>query len=89
MENHDLDEIDASAREIVRRAYDLGRSEALKRVVDVLSTDRPSADRLALMAPNETEPSPHETALNGAASHAGASNGAASADKPWWAWPVR
>ena len=79
MENHELDEIDATARAIVRRAYDLGRSEALKRVVDVLSADRPSADQLVLTAPEETEAQPPPAAMNGSA----------SSDKPWWAWPVR
>ncbi len=36
---------------IVRRAYDLGKKEALKKVVDVLSTDRACAEPLALAAP--------------------------------------
>ena len=55
MQNHELAEIDASMQAIVRRAYDLGRTEALKKVVDVLSAERPSPDRLALMAPEEEE----------------------------------
>ena len=80
MHNDELSELDASLQAIVRRAYDLGRSEALKRVVEVLSTERPS-DQLALMAPPEdpaaappeTEPDHQER----------------SSKAPWWAWPVK
>jgi hypothetical protein len=54
LQNHELAEINASLQEIVRRAYDLGRSEALKRVLDVLSTEPPAADQLVLMPPAET-----------------------------------
>ena len=79
MENQELAEIDAAARAIVRRAYDLGRGEALKRVVEVLSSDRPSADQLALKGPEETPPVQY-AALNGAAT---------PKKRPWWAWPVR
>jgi hypothetical protein len=67
LENQELAEIDAAARAIVRRAYDLGRGEALKRVVEVLSSDRPSADQLALKGPEETTPPAQDTAFNGAA----------------------
>ncbi len=79
MQNHELAEIDASLQAIVRRAYDLGRSEALKRVVQVLSPDHP-ADQLALMAPEEPEPPPHGDAPN----HVERSEKA-----PWWAWRVK
>ncbi len=79
MQNHELAEIDASLQAIVRRAYDLGRTEALKRVVDVLSAERP-AGQLALTAPEETVPAAQDTEPN----HAGTSQ-----RTPWWAWPVR
>jgi hypothetical protein len=79
LHNHELKEIDASLQAIVRRAYDLGRTEALKRVVDVLSAERP-ADQLALMAPDETMPGAQDTASNHAET---------SEKTPWWAWPVR
>jgi hypothetical protein len=79
LQNHELEEIDASLQAIVRRAYDLGRTEALKRVVDVLSADRP-ADQLALMAPDETM----HSAQDNASDHAEMSE-----KTPWWAWPVR
>jgi hypothetical protein len=75
LHNHELEEIDASLQAIVRRAYDLGRTEALKRVVDVLSAERP-ADQLALMAPEETMPSAQDTVSD-------------HVKTPWWAWPVR
>jgi hypothetical protein len=80
LHNHELAEINASLEAIVRRAYDLGRSEALKRVVDVLSTEPSAADQLALMPPVETIPAPHEDAP---------SHEQQSAKTPWWAWPVR
>ena len=80
MENHELAEINASLQTIVRRAYDLGRSEALKRVVDILSTEPPPPDQLALISPAEPMPAPHEDAL---------SHEQQSAKAPWWAWPVR
>jgi hypothetical protein len=77
--NHELAEIDASMKAIVRRAYDLGRREALSRVVEVLNADRPS-DQLALMAPEGSKP-----ASSGYAS----SRPERSEPTPWWAWPVR
>ena len=80
MQNHELAEINASLQEIVRRAYDLGRSEALKRVLDVLSTEPPAADQLVLMPPAETMPAHQED---------GANLEQQSAKTPWWAWPVR
>jgi hypothetical protein len=80
LKNPELAEIEASLQTIVRRAYDLGRNEALKRVVEVLSTDRP-ADQLALMAPEDTAPgAPHDTASN---------REERSEKAPWWAWPVK
>jgi hypothetical protein len=79
LDNHELKEIDASLQAIVRRAYDLGRTEALKRVVDVLSTERP-VDQLALMAPEETVPSAQDTVSDHAET---------STKTPWWAWPVK
>lgn len=79
LDNPELAEIEASARAIVRRAYDLGRGEALRKVVEVLSDGKPAADHLALMAPEQTVP---------AVSH-GVVNGAANGKTPWWAWRVR
>jgi len=80
LQNDELSEINASLQAIVRRAYDLGRSEALKRVVDVLSAEPPMTDQLVLMAPEETKPSPHEDAPDPEQE---------PAKTPWWAWPVR
>ena len=54
MNNPELASIDASLQTLVRQAYDLGRRDALKKVVDVLNTDRPCAEPLALMAPDGT-----------------------------------
>ena len=84
MSNSQLEEIDASIQAIVRRAYELGRGDALKKVVDVLNADKPGVERLALMAPDTTdvEAGPHlkSHTLNGQE---------AVSSAPWWAWPVR
>ena len=79
MDNQELAEIEASARAIVRRAYDLGRGEALRKVVEVLSDGKPAAEHLALMAPEPAAAPADKVAVNGAA------NG----KSPWWAWRVR
>lgn len=56
MSNPQLAEIDASLQAIVRRAYELGRGDALKKVVEVLSAEPPASERLALMAPDAPTP---------------------------------
>jgi hypothetical protein len=76
--NPQLAEIDASLQAIVRRAYDLGRDDVLKKVVESLKADQPGSERLALMAPDK--------AAHGEA--AGKAE-ATAATAPWWAWPIR
>jgi hypothetical protein len=80
VQNQQLAELDTALQAIVRRAYDLGRSEALKRVVDVLQEERPS-DQLALMAPHETTSEPEQTTDAQEQNHV--------AKAPWWAWRVK
>ena len=58
MNNPELASIDASLQTLVRQAYDLGRRDALKKVVDVLNTERPCAEPLALMAPEGATQAP-------------------------------
>ena len=83
MDKDEIVKIDESARAIVRRAYDLGRSEALRRVVEVLKEENPSAEQFALMAP-EPDHEPDQ------AHHEALANGMASSEKsPWWAWRVK
>ena len=53
MKNQEFDDILASLQQIVRQAYTLGRSDALKQVVEVLKVDAASAKPLALMGPTE------------------------------------
>ena len=53
MKNQEFDDILASLQQIVRQAYTLGRSDALKQVVEVLKADAASAKPLALMGPAE------------------------------------
>jgi hypothetical protein len=83
--NSELTEIEVSLQTLVRRAYDMGRNDALKKVVDVLNADRPCADQLALMAPGtftpEPESEPEPAIANGQET--------SRQGKPWWAWPVR
>ncbi len=74
-----MTEINASVQAIVRRAYDLGRAEALKRVVDVLSEDRGSVEQLALMAPDSAAPPDRDSAMT---------RPSGASERPWWAWPV-
>ena len=79
MDSHQLTEINQSLQAIVRRAYDLGRAEALKRVVDVLSEDRAPAEQLALMAPEVADAPDRESAMH---------RRTGAPERPWWAWPV-
>ena len=95
MPNTELEGIEASLQTLARRAYELGRNDALKKVVAVLNGDRPFAEQLALMGPeggstnsdpNSREPAhaggEHEN-MNGTEPTMGTSTA------PWWAWPVR
>jgi len=80
LSNSQLAEIDASLQAIVRRAYDLGRDDALKKVIDALNSDAPCVERLALMGPSTTGSETEPQSVVGAEPAAAA---------PWWAWPVR
>ncbi len=82
MQNTELLDIEASLQGLVRKAYDLGRNDALKKVVDVLNTDRPGSDRLALTGPDAKQPQPAHENMHEA-------DPANTASRPWWAWPVR
>ncbi len=63
MQGPEYDEIMGSLQEIVRRAYNLGRSDAVKQVVKVMQADESTWKPLALSAPAEREPSPLQHAL--------------------------
>lgn len=60
MHSAEYEELLGSLRKIVRQAYDLGRSEALKQVVEVLKTDPvpPKPLRLAAPDPQAAQPMP-------------------------------
>ena len=58
MNNPELASLEASLQTLVRQAYDLGRRDALKKVVDMLNTERPGEEPLALMAPHEATQTP-------------------------------
>jgi hypothetical protein len=78
LEYTELTEIEASLQVIVRRAYDLGRSDALRKVVDVLSADRPCPAPPALMAPAAM------TRPDGEEEEEPLGAGLPSAASPWW-----
>lgn len=51
MQSSEYEDILGSMQKIVRQAYDLGRAEALRQVVEVLKTDPVPPKPLALAAP--------------------------------------
>jgi len=60
-----VDDIVASVEEAVRRAYALGRADAMKRVVELAQSDDPSLRAVALLGPAEpARPAPSPTLLN-------------------------
>jgi hypothetical protein len=93
--NTELEGIEVSLQTLARRAYELGRNDALKKVVAVLNGDRPFAEQLALMGPEGgstgSDPGSREPAHAGSEHEnmngTGPSMGTSTA--PWWAWPVR
>ncbi len=54
MQSQEFQDLLNSVQAIVSDAYALGRSDALKRVVEVLKADTPTSKPLALMRPDET-----------------------------------
>ena len=59
MRSSEFDQILASLQDVVHRAYVLGRSDALKHVVEVMQSDESLRKPLALAAPSP-EPAPIE-----------------------------
>ena len=79
MSNPQLAEIDASLQAMVRRAYELGRDDVLRKVVDSLRADQPGSERLALMAPDnaargDCRGHQHQISGNGMMSRRGGGN---------------
>ncbi len=103
MQSPEFQEILASVQSIVSDAYALGRSDALKRVVEALKADAPSPKPLALMSPaedtNKTMPRTVQDNDNGLprmeTPDAAETGGHASGDAeqvgmvPWWSRPPR
>jgi len=58
LQNPELDQIEASIKSIVKRAYELGRSDTLRKVVDELNALDPSAEQLAYAPQAEAEAVP-------------------------------
>jgi len=89
MNSSEYEEILASVQDVVQRAYALGRSEALKRVIEVMKADEAPAKPLALMAPGEAPAQPEapiETNPQTAPTHSATTD----EERPaWWARPAR
>ncbi|WP_428486194.1 hypothetical protein [Rhodopila sp.] len=80
MSSPQLAEIEASLQSMIRRAYDLGQSDALKKVVAAVHGNQGPNEPLALMAP-ETPEKPQDThTMNGTER---------PPETPWWAWRAR
>jgi hypothetical protein len=58
MSSSDYEDILAALQALTQRAYQLGRSEALKRVIEVMQANDTPTKPLALMAPAEIAPAP-------------------------------
>lgn len=103
MQSPEFQEILTSVQRIVSDAYALGRSDALKRVVEVLKADAPSSKSLALISPaedtNNTMPRTVQDNDNGASRtetpNIGGTGGHSDGDVeqvvtvPWWSRPPR
>jgi hypothetical protein len=81
VQNQHLTDIEASMQALVRRAYDMGRTDALNKIVDMMKADRQGSSPLAIEGPDEDASDMAHEDVNGMAP--------ARAESPWWAWPVR
>ena len=60
-----VDDIVSSVEEAVRRAYALGRADAMKRVIELAQSDDPALRAVALLGPAEpAHPAPSPALLN-------------------------
>ncbi len=65
MTRDNVDDIVASVEDAVRRAYALGRADAMKRVVELAQSDDPGLRAMALLAPPEpARPAPPPVLLD-------------------------
>ncbi len=92
MQSPEYGEILTSLQEIVRKAYVLGRSEALKQVIDVMQKDETSWKPLALTGPAEGAPPASVASIEAPSSEPGPQTDApadAGAGAAWWAKGAR
>jgi hypothetical protein len=80
MNSPEFEEILTSLQDVVRRAYSLGRADALKQVVQVMQADEQSWKPRALMAPATPEASANQNVV---------SMPERDEQAPWWARPPR
>jgi hypothetical protein len=80
MNNPEFEDILTSLQDVVRRAYSLGRADALKQVVEVMQADEQSWKPRALMAPAKPEASANQNVVTLPERQVSA---------PWWARPPK
>lgn len=90
MQNSELTDLESSVQALVRRAFELGRNDVLKRVVDVLKPEHGSSEPLALAAP---KPAQNETTQDSPAAESERqipdAAPAGDAPRPWYMRPIR
>ena len=85
MSNPQLQEIEASPQSIVRRAYELGQSDALKKVVDAVgAATQPAPEPIALAAPDAAFMKPETAGTKVPSTRA-----PKPPDPPWWIRPFK
>ena len=92
MQSPEYGEILTSLQEMVRKAYVLGRSEALKQVIDVMQKDETTWKPLAITGPAEGAAPIALGSIDASARDPGPQNGTSAepgAGAAWWARAAR
>lgn len=74
MPHNDLDSIAADMQDAIHRAYALGKSDALRRVVEMVQADELGSKAVALLGPAEPKADPLMHAVEASAPHAEAAH---------------
>ena len=70
MPHNDLDSIAADMRDAIHRAYALGKTEALRRVVEMVQADELGSKAVALLGPAEPKADPLTPVIEASAPYA-------------------
>jgi len=70
MPHNDLDSIAADMQDAIHRAYALGKSDALRRVVEMVQADELGSKAVALLGPAEPKADPLMPAMEASGLHA-------------------